>query len=122
MTFSSSAEQIGLINVLNLKKALIFGLLLFGLGSENRLGYGIFHRNSGESTSESMGTQITVFQAEVTAFNVCADKLIKENTSDRIIYISLDSSAVLMALHEAKRNSGITSKLVHETCIKLNEL
>lgn len=88
-----------------------------GSGIDGHTGYGIFHWNNGENRSKGW-INMTVFQAEETTINVCVEKLMKESARNRIIYISSDSSAALKAPDKAK----ITSKLVHETCVRLNQL
>ena len=76
--------------------------------------------NIGTSTEVSinMGSESTVFQAEVTAVGIAADILLGKNMTNKSITILTDSQATLKALQRTK----IRSKTVMKTLESLNNL
>lgn len=89
-----------------------------GSKTDKGTGYGIFNYTTNEKVSGSMGQLMTVFQAELTAINICTQNLQDNSILNRSIFICSDSSSALKALYNCK----ITSKLVFDTQTKLNKL
>lgn len=102
------------------KPAPCHGEVWFTDGSRrrNRAGLGVYRRSNSDSTSLSLGEYTTVFQAEVLAILVCAQKACEAGILGEDIGNCSDSQAALKALDGWK----ITSKLVWDCRLELNGL
>ncbi|XP_063390420.1 uncharacterized protein LOC134676066 [Cydia fagiglandana] len=84
----------------------------------NDVGCGIYGERPKLRASVSMGTQASIFQAEVFAINKCAEINLDRNLRHQHIYINSDSQAALLALESLESNS----KLVQNCKTNLNAL
>ncbi|XP_063382184.1 uncharacterized protein LOC134668672 [Cydia fagiglandana] len=73
----------------------------------NDVGCGIYGERPKFRASVSMGTQASIFQAEVFAINKCAEINLDRNLRHQHIYINSDSQATLLALESLESNSKL---------------
>jgi len=89
-----------------------------GSVKEGLAGAGIYSSGLGISSFYSLGSNVSVFQAEIFAISECASICLQLGIRGSRIFICVDSQAALRALG----SNLVHSKLVWESLKRLNEL
>ena len=85
---------------------------------DNVAASGIYSEDLQLSMSVYLGSNVTIFQAEILAVNVCTQQLLQREVTSKKIAICVDSQAALKSL----TSSCIKSKTVRECIVNLNRL